>query len=200
MATIKETEQGKPNLELVKEKPIEKMIRKENLSDLLRKPRDLNGPESGFGSKLPRHEPLHDKRYFGTTYAGFHGSTLKESAKEIVQEHQKTLTIIAGKEVPAHLKQRLSVPLVGEVLRTNNDPQHDTIAQRAWINKRDAAVDAVNAGKVPKELPKYDNALSLPLGEGNRAEMPITAEDNAYRRIRRDVTLVPQWNCSSRFK
>lgn len=54
---------AKPNLELVKSKPTEKMIRKENLTDLLRKPRDIAGPESGFGSKLPRHEPQHDKRY-----------------------------------------------------------------------------------------------------------------------------------------
>ena len=63
MATIKQTELCKPNMELVKEKPTEKMIRKENLTDLLRKPRDIAGPVSGFGAKLPRHDQKHDQRY-----------------------------------------------------------------------------------------------------------------------------------------
>ena len=176
------------------------MIRKENLTDLLRKPRDIGGPESGFGSKLPRHEPIHDARHFDTTYGAYHGSALKESAKEIVQEFQKTLTMAAGKDAPAKSKIRQVMPLVGESIRTNNDPQHDTEAQRTWINKTDSAIEAVKEGKVPKELPKYDNALSIPLGEGYRAEMPISAEPGAYRKIRQDVTLAPQWSCSSRFK
>ncbi len=62
LGTIKQTELPAPDMELVQDKPIEKMIRKENLSDLLRKPRPIAGPESGFGSKLPRHSPKHDQR------------------------------------------------------------------------------------------------------------------------------------------
>ncbi len=106
---------GKPDMELVKDKPTEKMIRKENLTDLLRKPRDLAGPQSGFGSKLPRHEAKHDQRYFGTTYGGFFGKPLQASAKQIVQEFQKTMTLVAGADVPPPTKEHRT--LVGETLR-----------------------------------------------------------------------------------
>lgn len=90
--------------------------------------------------------------------------------------------------------------MLGLCICLDPDPQHDTEAQRAWINKKDNAVDAVKLRQVPPGPPPHDNALSLPLGEGYRAEMPISSEPGAYRKIRQDVTLLPPWNCSSRSK
>jgi len=190
---------GVPNHDLVKEFQTAKLIRKENLTDLLRKPRDISGPIVGFGSKLPRHDRNHDARYFETTNKSFYGASYKQSGRNIVKKFLNTTQIPAGKEPLEKENAKRNVFLVAEVLRKNEDPQNDTEAQRTWINKADAGIEAVKAGRVPKGVPKYDNGMSLPLGEGCRAEMPIKTEPGAYRRIRQDVTLIPRWDYNSRF-
>ena len=189
-----------PNHDLIKEKPSRQLIQKENLSDLLRKPRNIRGPKTGFGSILPRHNKTFDQRCFETTNGSFYGAPLKETATNIVNAYQTLSKISAGKEPEEKSKEKRNVFLVGEVLRKCNDPQKDTEAQRSWINLEDPGITAVDKGKVPKGIPEYDNALSLALGKGCRIEMPIKTEPGDYRKIREDVTLVPQWNCSSRFK
>ena len=45
-----------------KERPINKLLIKDNLAELLCKPRDVGGPESGFGAQVNRHGNDHDKR------------------------------------------------------------------------------------------------------------------------------------------
>lgn len=177
-----------------------KLIRKENLTDLLRKPRNISGPLVGFGAKLPRHDRNHDARRFETTNASFYGRPFKEQGRNIVQKYLNTTQIVAGKEPLEKENVKRNVFLVAEVLRKNEDPQHDTEAQRTWISKEDPGIEALKEGRVPKGIPKYDNGMSLPMGEGCRAEMPIMTEPGAYRRIRQDVTLIPRWNCNSRFK
>ena len=42
---------------------------------------------------------------------------MQASAKQIVHDFQKTMTIVAGTDVPAKKKERLNIPLVGETLR-----------------------------------------------------------------------------------
>lgn len=200
MATINRTELGPPNHELIKERPTEKLIRKENLTDLLRKPRDISGTLSGFGSKLPRHEPTHDKRFFGTTYGHFFGKPIKSTATNIMNTFRATSSIPAGREPVTTHMNRNHVLMAGEILRKDGDPQKDTEAQRSWICKVDPCIEAAQRGQTQRLLPKYDNALSLPLGEGEHAEMPIMSAPGSYRRMRMDVTLGPSWKCSSRFK
>lgn len=61
--TIKQMEHPIPNLHLIRADSIPNQVCKDNLTDLLRKPREIQGPKSGFGSKLPTHHPDHDKRF-----------------------------------------------------------------------------------------------------------------------------------------
>ena len=57
--------------------------------------------------------------------------------------------------------------LVGEVYSTDHDPQEKTDVQRSWLYSKDPAVNAVNQGQARKDQTFfYDNANSLPLGEG----------------------------------
>lgn len=62
--------------------------------------------------------------------------------------------------------------------------------QRSWLYQQDPGVRAVNDGKAGKaQMQFYDNANSLPLGEGIHATKVFSDEPGAFRRIRQDVTL-----------
>jgi len=59
---------------------------------------------------------------------------------------------------------------VGEVYSKAYDPQEQTDVQRSWLYQQDPGVRAVNEGKAGKaQMQMFDNALSLPLGEGIHA-------------------------------
>ena len=72
------------------------------------------------------------------------------------------------------------------------DPQENIHIQRTWLYPKDNAIEAVHAqgpeGKTSQVLP-YDNALSLPLGEGAWATKPKSDQPGFYRHIRTDVTI-----------
>ena len=67
------------------------------------------------------------------------------------------------------------------------DPQENIHIQRTWLYGKDNSIEAVKAqgpdGKTSQLLP-YDNALSLPLGEGNWANKPKSDQPGFFRHIR----------------
>ena len=80
--------------------------------------------------------------------------------------------------------------LVGEVYSKAYDPQEQTDVQRSWLYQQDPGVRAVNEGKAGKnQMAFFDNANSLPLGEGIHATKKFDDSVGAFRRIRQDVTL-----------
>ncbi len=58
--------------------------------------------------------------------------------------------------------------MTGEVFKLD-DPQESTDVQRSWLYSKDPAVAAAKVGKTDQSL-KADNELSLPLGNGARAD------------------------------
>jgi hypothetical protein len=86
--------------------------------------------------------------------------------------------------------------LTGENLNRQNghlrDPQENIHIQRTWMYAKDNAIEAVKeqkpTGKVSQILP-YDNALSLPLGEGVWATKPKSDQTAFFRHIRSDITV-----------
>lgn len=63
--------------------------------------------------------------------------------------------------------------------------------QRTWLYQQDPGVRAVNNGLAGKaQMQFFDNANSLPLGEGYHGTMHFDDSVGAYRRIRQDVTMV----------
>ena len=64
--------------------------------------------------------------------------------------------------------------------------------QRSWLYQQDPGVRAVNDGIAGKsQLNMFDNANSLPLGEGIHATKKFDDSVGAFRRIRSDVTSIP---------
>ena len=98
----------------------------------------------------------------------------------------------AGGQHRPYDKQSLKLisNLVGEVYSKNFDPQEQTDVQRAWLYSEDPGVKAVNEGKAGKtQMQPYDNALSLPLGDGVWNVQPKSDEVGYYRKRRTDVTI-----------
>ena len=83
--------------------------------------------------------------------------------------------------------------LVGEVYSKSHDAQEQTDVQRAWQYQQDPGVNAVNCGMTGKNQQFfYDNANSLPMGEGIHATMHFDDKPGTFRIIRTDVTLTKQ--------
>lgn len=62
--------------------------------------------------------------------------------------------------------------------------------QRTWLYQQDPGVRAVNDGKAGKaQMQMYDNATSLPLGDGYHSLKKFDDSVGAFRRIRQDVTM-----------
>jgi len=76
------------------------------------------------------------------------------------------------------------------VYSKNFDPQEQTDVQRAWLYSEDPGVRAVNQGLGGKsQMQPFDNANSLPLGEGMWAAHQKGDTPGYYRRVRTDVTM-----------
>ena len=80
----------------------------------------------------------------------------------------------------------------------DNDPQVDSVAQRAWLGFKDPGMYAIEKKAVPKGLPAVDNQTSLAFGEGAWKDHPKEFEPGAYRKIRTEITMVPNWKCTSK--
>ena len=64
--------------------------------------------------------------------------------------------------------------------------------QRSWLYNQDPGVRAVNEGQAgKKQMNFFDNATSLPMGEGIHSIKGFQDKPGAYRRIRTDVTTQP---------
>lgn len=89
--------------------------------------------------------------------------------------------------------------LTGEMYTNDHDPQEHTDIQRAWLYSKDPGVKTINSRPEgphgpPRDLKlalqPFDNANSLPLGEGMWPSHPKSrGQSGFYRRIRTDVTI-----------
>ena len=77
--------------------------------------------------------------------------------------------------------------LTGEIYKLE-DPKESTDVQRAWLYPKDASLLAMQKGKTDQTL-KMDNELSLPLGDGERANYKFSAEPGFYRHKRCEITI-----------
>ena len=82
---------------------------------------------------------------------------------------------------------KITSGLCGEVYKVD-DPQCSTDVQRSWLYTKDPSVIAMQNGKIDQR-PKTDNGLSWPLGDGERAHVPLSDEVGFYRH-KRDITII----------
>ena len=83
--------------------------------------------------------------------------------------------------------------LMGEILNEGADPQERVDIQRQWLPQTDPAIRSVNEGNYRlNQTNMFDNANSLPLGEGMQlAFMRPNPMGANFPRKSQDVTKVP---------
>ena len=151
---------------------------------------DHDLPETGFGSVIPRHDQNHGKSSFQTTNQAFYGEEQKMNPRQTVTKFNETANKTAGGEKWATTEAVKKISgLTGEVFNKYHDPQEASEVQRTWIQKKDPAIEVVKAGIHERDqtLP-FDNANSLPLGNGEHEYVVAQMDSNAYRKKRTDIT------------
>jgi len=80
--------------------------------------------------------------------------------------------------------------LTGEIYNSNYDPQGQTDVQRSWLYQKDPSLRAANAGFSKKDqVAFFDNANSLPMGEGVWGTREFSDKPGANRHMRSDITM-----------
>lgn len=169
------------------------MINKYNIAELSLVDRPVQGTKSGFGAVITRHPDNHDARYFNTEHRDNFGEPIPRGAAETVVGFQQTSSQLAGGNLRPIEKQGIKAisNLTGEIYSKSFDPQEQTDVQRSWLYQQDPGVRAVNEGVANKDQTFfYDNANSLPLGEGEHGTKVFSDKPGAFRRIRQDVTRI----------
>lgn len=181
-------------MHIKKEKPVLRMINKYNIAELSLVDRPVQTTQNGFGAVIPRQLADETARYFNTEHRDNFGEKPVCDARETVQKFEMTKDKNAGGQVRPFEEMGIKKisNLVGEVYSKNYDPQEQTDVQRSWLYNQDPGVRAVNEGNNRKiQINFFDNATSLPMGEGVHAVKGFNDKPGAYRHIRRDVTMQP---------
>ena len=192
LKTTNQQEIQNPKVHVRKEKPILRMINKYNIAELSLVDRPVKTTERGFGAVIPRHDATHDARYFRTENRDNFGEKGQEAPTQATAAYEQMQSTLAGGNARSLDTQGIKKisNLVGEVYSKAYDPQEQTDVQRSWLYQQDPGVRAVNSGQASqKQVQFYDNANSLPLGEGIHATKKFDDSVGAFRRIRQDVTI-----------
>jgi hypothetical protein len=177
--------------------------------------RDVKMNMTDFGSTFKKHVPDHQRLFNMTTYQQFHDRTANPTAQEVIAKDGAKLTSFAGgNKRPEHLQGiKMTSPLVGEVYKTQKDPQQNTEVQRSWLPyaenalkaadtnmRKSQQMDVTNSFKTSDKLGNYkvnnvqtlpyDIATSLPVGDGMQSLKSKYLENGSFRRIRSDVTTI----------
>ena len=169
-----------------------RMINKYNIAELSLVDRPVQTTAQGFGAVIPRHGPGHEARYFRTENRDNFGERPADEPQQAVADFEKTQKTLAGGNARPFEQQGIHQisNLVGEVYSKAYDPQEQTDVQRSWLYQQDPGVRAVNDGKAGRaQMQFFDNANSLPLGEGIHATKKFDDSVGAFRRVRQDVTI-----------
>ena len=194
LKTTNQQDLQNPKVHFAKQKPVLSMINKYNIAELSLVDRPVQGTKSGFGAVITRHPDNHDARYFNTENRDNFGQPAPQGPTETVANFKQTNSSLAGGNLRPIDKQGIKAlsNLTGEIYSKSFDPQEQTDVQRSWLYQQDPGVRAVNEGVANKDQTFfYDNALSLPMGEGVHATKKFSDEPGAFRRIRQDVTRIP---------
>ena len=146
------------------------MIHKYNIAELSLVDRPVRGPDAGFGTVVNKHEKGHDAVHRKTSQAEAFGYGRKLNPDQQVDSFKNSLAYGGGLSLPRPFVEqgvKCISGLTGEVYKLD-DPQESTDVQRSWLYSKDPSVAAMQKGKTDQTLLK-DNALSLPLGDGERA-------------------------------
>lgn len=117
----------------------ESMVQVSTFGEVM-EPRATGKPEHGIFATLPRHQQGFDARVMSTMTQSSYGVPQRRSKTE--QRRLAANRPAAGARVAPPLETAAGAGegLAGEVLKTQDDPQQNTAAQRAWMYARDPSI------------------------------------------------------------
>jgi len=150
--------------------------------------RPVDGPTSGFGSALKRHNDNHDARFWSTASGEFFGYGDNRSIRSCPSTLRPSG--IASEDAENRASGMKCGQLCGESFRNDDNPGMNTHIQRAWLPGQDAALRHIHRGGSKPELPRVDNHLSLPLGDGamSKVRADLKARSGSLARIATNIT------------
>jgi len=177
--------------------------------------RDVKMNVTDFGSTFKTHGPDHQRLFTMTTNQQFYDRPVGQTAQEVIEKDGTKLRTFGGGNSKPENQQgiKMTSPLVGEVYKTQKDPQQNTEVQRSWLPYQEGALkvaennmmksqemNASNNFKATDKLTNYKNnnsqvlsydiATSLPLEDGMHALKSKYMEPGAFRKVRTDVTII----------
>lgn len=134
--------------------------------------RELPGPQSGFGASLPRHEGVHDRRFWNTTRGDFFGEGIRSKLPKMDPADPDLRSAGVSTEHEEARQQGLRVgKLCGEAYNETDNPAANSRTQRSWLYEPDASLRNIHLGGKRTYVPPKDNECSLPIGEGSMSKV-----------------------------
>jgi len=177
--------------------------------------RDVKMNITDFGSTFKKHGQEHQRLYSMTTYQQFYDKPQNPTSQDVIEKDALKLRSFAGGNAKPESSQgiKMTSPLVGEVYKTQKDPQQNTEVQRSWLPyienalrvadsnmRKSQEMNTSNNFKTTDRLTNYkannsqvlpyDIATSLPVADGMHALKSKYMEPGAFRKIRTDVTII----------
>lgn len=176
---------------MTQQKPVLQMINKYNIADLSLADRPVQGTREGFGAVIVNHPAHHGQRYFATENRTHFGGKEAMNPEQTVAAFAKDMGHSSGGQHRPMEQQKVKTlsNLTGEIYNSNYDPQGQTDVQRSWMYQKDPSLRAVNANYQKDQVNFYDNANSLPMGEGVWNTRKFSDKPGANRHFRSDITI-----------
>lgn len=137
--------------------------------------RPIPGNTRGFGAVLNRHTEGHDRRFFNTTHGDSYGYQPGGRTATCLDPSAMTHRGLSTREMDTKVASRRVGRLCGEDFRESDNPARDTRTQRTWLYHPDASLRHIDVER--PALPKEDNELSLPLGDGHMSKIRAAMEE-----------------------
>lgn len=145
--------------------------------------RPLRGPDSGFGAGISRHQKDHESRFWNTSSTDFYGApSQRRDMKKEPSVHQPAG--VSSEHEENRGTGMMCGQLCGEHHCASDNPAIDTRTQRSWMPGTDPALTHIHHGGTKKTLPREDNHLSLPVGDGAMSKIRADLKDRQGRLYR----------------
>jgi len=177
--------------------------------------RDVKMNVTDFGSTFKKHGADHQRLFTMTTYQQYFDRPINPTVEDVIEKDGSKLRSFAGGNHRPEAEQgiKMTSPLMGEVYKTERDPQQNTEVQRSWLPYKENALrvaednmsksQQMNASSNFKATDKltnykannsqvlsYDIATSLPVADGVHTLKSKYMEPGAFRKVRTDVTII----------
>jgi hypothetical protein len=143
--------------------------------------RPLPGNARGFGAVLNRHPEKHDQRFWNTTSGDTYGEGFRSRSFGRIDPASMNASGVSTQHEEDRIQGLRVGKLCGEEYRDRGEPAQDTKTQRSWLYTQDASLRNIHHGGTRTVIPRMDNELSVPIGEG---AMKKVREDLAERKGR----------------